>query len=79
MFIVISTKNYSAIELNRIRITQLYRDYILIRPSMRNASQTVVAVGLGIIEVAGIDPQKQVRRTVNSNNTIRSSLVVSSR
>jgi hypothetical protein len=27
---------------------------------MKNISRTTVAIGLGIIEVAGIDPQKQV-------------------
>ncbi|CAF1281097.1 unnamed protein product [Rotaria sordida] len=53
-------KNYSAVQLNRIRITKLYRNHILTRPLMNNLSQTTVAVGLGIIEVAGIDPQKQV-------------------
>ncbi len=53
-------KNYSAVELNRIRLTKLYRNHILTRPSTKNLSQTTVAIGLGIIEVSGIDPQKQV-------------------
>jgi hypothetical protein len=55
-------KNHSAIELNRIRITKRYRNHLLTRPSMENSTQTIVAIGLGIIEVAGIDPQKQVSR-----------------
>lgn len=53
-------KTYSAVELNRLSLTKLYRNHILTRPSMNNASLTTVAIGLGIIEVAGIDPQKQV-------------------
>ena len=57
----VTSKNYSAVELNRLRITRRYENHLLTRPSMRNSSQTVVAIGLGIIEVAGIDPQKQVR------------------
>jgi hypothetical protein len=53
-------KNYSAVELNRLRLTKLYRNHILTRPSLNNVSPTTVAIGLGIIEVSGIDPQKQV-------------------
>jgi hypothetical protein len=54
-------KKYNAVEKNRLRITKLYRNHILTRPSLKNVSQiTTVAIGLGIIEVAGIDPQKQV-------------------
>ncbi|CAF2445513.1 unnamed protein product [Rotaria sp. Silwood2] len=59
-------KNHSAVQKNRIRITDLYRQHILTRPLMTNLSQTTVAVGLGILEVAGIDPQKQVI-TLNVN------------
>jgi len=55
------TKDYSAVELNRLRISKLYRNNLLIRPTTKNVSQTIVAIGLGIIEVAGIDPQTQVR------------------
>ncbi|CAF4485463.1 unnamed protein product [Rotaria sp. Silwood1] len=64
--ITIYAKNYSAVQRNRIKITKRYRNHILTRPSMNNLSQTTVAVGLGIIEVAGIDPQKQVI-TLNVN------------
>ena len=60
MSIPVFAKNYSAVELNRLRLTKLYRNHILIRPLTKNVSYTTVAVGLGIIEVAGIDPQKQV-------------------
>jgi uncharacterized membrane protein len=56
----IYTKDYSAVELNRLRISKLYRNNLLIRPTTKNVSQTIVAIGLGIIEVAGIDPQTQV-------------------
>jgi hypothetical protein len=57
---MVYTKNYSAVESNRIRIKNLYRNHLLTRPTAKNVTETVVAVGLGIIEVAGIDPQKQV-------------------
>lgn len=60
ILIEISGKDYNAIELNRLRITQFYRNHLLTRPSTKNSTQTVVAVGLGIIEVQGIDPQEQV-------------------
>ncbi len=60
MIMIVYAKNYSAGELNRMRIKDLYRNHLLTRPSAKNISQTVVAVGIGIIEVAGIDPQKQV-------------------
>lgn len=53
-------RNYSASEANRLRIMRLYRDRLLIRPTVANLNQTIVAVGLGIIEVAGIDPKTQV-------------------
>lgn len=53
-------KEYSAYELNRLRITKLYRNHMLTRASTSNTNYTVVAIGLGIIEVEGIDPQKQV-------------------
>jgi hypothetical protein len=53
-------KNYSAVELNRVRLVRLYRTHNLTRPLMKNASLTTVFVGLGILEVAGIDPKKQV-------------------
>ena len=70
-------KTYSAVELNRLSITKLYRNHILTRPSMNNASLTTVAIGLGIIEVAGIDPQKQVsfasRTMLSTFPSIRSS------
>jgi hypothetical protein len=56
----INGKMHTAVELNRLRMTKLYRNHILTRPSMKNATRTTVAIGLGIIEVAGIDPQKQV-------------------
>ncbi|CAF3355300.1 unnamed protein product [Rotaria socialis] len=59
-------KNYSAILLNRLEITERYVHDMLTRPSMKNSSHTIVAVGLGVIEVAGIDPQKQVI-TLNVN------------
>jgi hypothetical protein len=58
--ITIDAKNYSAVESNRKRIAERYRSHILTRPSTKNVSQTTVAIGLGIIEVAGIDPQTQV-------------------
>jgi len=60
MIILMYAKDYSPVELNRIRIVKLYRNSLLTRPSTKNVSQTIVAIGLGIIEVAGIDPQKQV-------------------
>jgi hypothetical protein len=60
LLITTYAKNYSEVELNRLRLTKLYRNHILTRPSMNNISLTTVAVGLGIIEVSGIDPQKQV-------------------
>ena len=53
-------KAHTPAEKNRMRIKQLYKDYLLIRPSTNKAQPTVVAVGLGIMEVIGIDPQKQV-------------------
>lgn len=59
-------KNYSAVEVNRKRITELYEKHILTRPTTKNVSQTAVALGLGIIEVAGLDAQKQVI-TLNVN------------
>ena len=60
---MIYAKDYSSGELNRMRIKELYRHHLLTRPSSAiNTSRTVVAIGLGIIEVAGIDPQKQVSR-----------------
>ena len=60
IIITTSAKNYSTVELNRLRITKLYRNHILTRPFMKNSTQTTVAIGLGIIEVSGIDPQQQV-------------------
>lgn len=57
---MIDAKNYSAVELNRLRISKLYRSNLLIRPTTKNVSQTIVAIGLGIIEVAGINPHTQV-------------------
>jgi len=60
MMMMIYAKDYSASELNRLRISKLYRSHLLTRPSTKNFSQTIVAIGLGIIEVAGIDPQTQV-------------------
>jgi hypothetical protein len=60
MIILMYAKDYSPVELNRIRIVKLYRNSLLTRPSTKNVGQTIVAIGLGIIEVAGIDPQKQV-------------------
>ena len=57
-------KNYNAVELNRLRLKNLYRNHVLIRPSMKNHTRTTVALGLGVIEVAGIDPQKQVCATM---------------
>jgi len=60
LLITTYAKNYSEVELNRLRLTKLYRNHILTRPSTKNLSQTTVAIGLGIIEVSGIDPQKQV-------------------
>ena len=64
LMILLSTKIYAkntnAVDLNRLRLKNLYRNQILIRPVMNNHTRTTVALGLGIIEVAGIDPQKQV-------------------
>jgi hypothetical protein len=60
MMMIINAKDYSAAELNRLRITKMYQNNLLIRPSTKNVTQTIVAIGLGIIEVAGIDPQTQV-------------------
>jgi len=60
-------KNYSAVESTRLRIKKLYRNHVLTRPSTQNISRTTVAIGLGIIEVAGLDPQKQV--CINGNLT----------
>jgi hypothetical protein len=57
---MIYAKNYSAGELNRKRISELYRTNLLTRPSTKNVRQTIVAIGLGIIEVAGINPHTQV-------------------
>ncbi|CAF1521493.1 unnamed protein product [Adineta ricciae] len=59
-------RKYSVIEENRNRIARLYEDHVLTRPSTKNSSRTTVAIGLGIIEVAGLDPQKQVI-TLNVN------------
>ena len=56
----ISAKNYSATEANRLRIKTLYQANLLTRPPIKNTTQTVVAVGLGIVEVTGIDPRTQV-------------------
>lgn len=64
--ITIYAKNSNPLELNRLRIKKLYSNYIFIRPPMKNVDITTVAVGLGIIEVSGIDPQKQVI-TLNVN------------
>ena len=64
--LAIDAKSYNAVELNRLRITKLYRNHILTRPTAKNLSQTTVAIGLGIIEVSGIDPHKQVI-TLNVN------------
>jgi hypothetical protein len=47
--VMISAKEYTAIELNRIRIRNLYRNNLLTRPSTKS-NQTIVAIGLGIIE-----------------------------
>ncbi|CAF4045272.1 unnamed protein product, partial [Rotaria sordida] len=66
MMIMIYAKDYSAAELNRLRITKLYRNHLLISPTMKNTTQTIVAIGLGIIEIEGIDPQQQVI-TLNVN------------
>jgi hypothetical protein len=60
MSITIYAKNYSAVEANRLRIKALYQNNLLTRPLMKNINQTIVAIGLGIIEVAGIDPRTQV-------------------
>ena len=57
---LVSTKTYSPVELNRLNLTMMYRNDLLTRPPMKNSTQSIVAIGLGIIEVAGIDPQKQV-------------------
>ena len=54
-------KDLTLTEKNRIRIKTLYEDHLLIRPSTNNVSPTVVAIGVAIMEVIGIDPQKQVR------------------
>ncbi|CAF1055257.1 unnamed protein product [Adineta ricciae] len=54
-------KDHTLAEKNRIRIKTLYEDHLLIRPSTNNTSPTVVAIGVAIMEVIGIDPQKQVR------------------
>jgi hypothetical protein len=60
ILMTIYAKNYSAIEANRLRIKTLYQTNLLTRPLMKNINQTIVAIGLGIIEVAGIDPRTQV-------------------
>lgn len=57
---LVSTKTYSPVELNRLNLTMMYRNDLLTRPPLKNSTQSIVAIGLGIIEVAGIDPQKQV-------------------
>lgn len=57
--LMISCKGNTALETNRLRIKNLYRNNLLTRPSTTN-NHTIVAVGLGIIEVAGIDPRSQV-------------------
>jgi len=58
---MIESKTYiTTFESNRIHIRNMYRNRLLIRPTSRNQSRTVVGVGLGIIEVTGIDPQAQV-------------------
>ncbi|CAF0785148.1 unnamed protein product [Adineta steineri] len=59
-------KKYNAVESTRNRIVKLYQDRVLTRPSVKNVTRTAVAIGLGIIEVAGLDPQKQVI-TLNVN------------
>lgn len=64
--IKIYAKNSNSLELNRLRVKKPYPNYIFIRPPIKNVSITTVAVGLGIIEVSGIDPQKQVI-TLNVN------------
>jgi len=71
----IYTKDYSAVELNRLRISKLYRNNLLIRPTTKNVSQTIVAIGLGIIEVAGIDPQTQVSVNEKKLYQLRYSLI----
>ena len=53
-------KDYSAIELNRLRMKELYRDHILLRPLMKSSDQITVAAGIEIIEVGGIDLKTQV-------------------
>lgn len=59
-------KTYSAVELNRKNLTDLYRTHVLTRPLMKNFSHITIAIGLGIIEVSGIDPQRQeIRLNVN--------------
>ena len=68
MSMMVYAKNYSAIESNRLRIKKLYRHNVLTRPSTKNVSRTTVAIGLGIIEVAGLDPQRQV--CINTYNEI---------
>ena len=57
--LIISGRVNTAIELNRLRIKSLYRNNLLTRPSTKS-NHTIVAIGLGIIEVAGIDPRSQV-------------------
>ncbi|CAF0952561.1 unnamed protein product [Rotaria sp. Silwood1] len=66
MIMMIYAKNYSASELNRLRITKRYRNHLLIRSSMKNITQTIVSIGLGIIEIEGINPHQQVI-TLNVN------------
>ncbi|CAF1409388.1 unnamed protein product [Rotaria magnacalcarata] len=68
--LVIYGKDYTAYESNRLHITQFYRNHLLTRAQTKNSRQTIVAVGLGIIEVEGIDPQKQVI-TLNVNMELR--------
>ena len=60
VLMMIDAKDYSAEESNRLRIRKLYRNNLLIRPSMKKSNRTIVAVGLGIIEVTGINPRTQV-------------------
>jgi hypothetical protein len=71
---IVHGKNYSAIELNRLRITTLYQSHILTRPSTQNVSQTTVAIGIGILEIAGIDPQKQVGLFLLLSSCLKDSL-----
>ncbi|UJR08833.1 hypothetical protein I4U23_013087 [Adineta vaga] len=66
MLTTVFGKHHTLAEKNRLRIKTLYKDNLVIRPSANHTRPTVVAIGLGIMEVIGIDPKQQVIR-LNAN------------